>query len=478
MVESSVARRALAPIVARSSPPPLAALGEADGTGPGRRRLAPHAAPAPASPPRRAAPRRRRSPSRPSAPLASTHSHARRQQRTPRGAAHAATSDLPHAAQPHGRRHRAPPPPSQRRPRPPRRATRAPSSARRSPRSAATSSISVPRSAVIVPQRPASAASIACRPKRVASTRSKAVGVPPRWTWPRTVARVSLPVRRSISPSSQWAIPPRRTWPKASSCRPRALGHPADRLGALGDDDDRREVAVEAAADQLADPLEVERQLGDQDHVGAAGEPGVEGDPAGVAAHHLDDQHPVVAVGGRVEAVDRLHRDVDRGVEAEGVVGGAEVVVDRLRHADDRRCRASSCRREAAPSVSSPPIAISPSTPSAARFSAIRSAPPSSAKGLVREEPRIVPPRGRMPRTSGTPSGRAVALQRTAPAVAVADELVPVAFDPLADDRPDHRVQSRAVAAAGEHADAHRLSCRHPRPRDAIGSTAPEQEHG
>ena len=65
----------------------------------------------------------------------------------------------------------------------------------------------------------------------------------------------------------------------------------------------------------------------------------------------------------------------------------------------------SSCSRDAAPSVSSPPIAISPSTPAASRFSAIRAGPPSSAKGLVREEPRIVPPRGRMPRTSGTPSG-------------------------------------------------------------------------
>ena len=146
--------------------------------------------------------------------------------------------------------------------------------------------------------------------------------------------------------------------------------------------------------------------LGDQDHVGAAGEAGVEGDPAGVAAHHLDDQDPVVAVGGGVQAVDRLHRDVDRGVEAEGVVGGAEVVVDRLRHPDDVDAVPPRCSREAAPSVSSPPIAIRPSTPSAARFSAIRSAPPSSAKGLVREEPRIVPPRGRMPRTSGTPSGR------------------------------------------------------------------------
>ena len=34
----------------------------------------------------------------------------------------------------------------------------------------------------------------------------------------------------------------------------------------------------------------------------------------------------------------------------------------------------------------------------------IRSTPPSSLKGLVREEPRIVPPRGRMPRTCAMPS--------------------------------------------------------------------------
>ena len=187
-----------------------------------------------------------------------------------------------------------------------------------------------------MPHSPLFAASIAWRPKRVASTRSNAVGVPPRWTWPRTVARVSLPVRFSISPSSQWAIPPSRTWPKASSLSSIGLGHAADGHRALGDDDDRGEPSLEAASDQLADLLEVEGLLRDQDDVGAAGEPGVEGDPAGVTAHHLDDQDPVVAVGRRVEAVDRLHRDVDRGVEAEGVVGRAEVVVDRLRDADDR----------------------------------------------------------------------------------------------------------------------------------------------
>ena len=264
-----------------------------------------------------------------------------------------------------------------------------------------------PRSAVILPQSPASAASIACSPKRVASTRSKAVGVPPRWTWPSTVARASLPVRRSISPSSQWAMPPRRTWPKASSSLVVGARH---RRPSAGRPRRRRRSARTGCSKrrptQLADPLEVEGPLGDQDHVGAAGEAGVEGDPAGVAAHHLDDQHPVVAVGGGVQAVDRLHRDVDRGVEAEGVVGGAEVVVDRLRHADDvhavlvvqarRRRRACPRRRSRSARRRRPP----------SRFSAIRSAPPSSVNGLVREEPRIVPPRGRMPRTSGTPSGR------------------------------------------------------------------------
>ena len=65
------------------------------------------------------------------------------------------------------------------------------------------------------------------------------------------------------------------------------------------------------------------------------GEPGVQRDPARVAAHHLDHEHPVVRLGGGVQPVDRLGGDVDRGVEAEREVGAAEVVVDGLRYADD-----------------------------------------------------------------------------------------------------------------------------------------------
>ena len=52
----------------------------------------------------------------------------------------------------------------------------------------------------------------------------------------------------------------------------------------------------------------------------------------------------------------------------------------------------------AAAGVSSPPIAISPSRLSVRMFSAIAAAPSSRPNGFVRDDRRIVPPRGRMPR--------------------------------------------------------------------------------
>src|SRR5580700_10937189 len=68
----------------------------------------------------------------------------------------------------------------------------------------------------------------------------------------------------------------------------------------------------------------------------------------------------------------------------------------------------AACSLAATPSVSSPPIATSASTPRLSRFSLTRSIPvlpptvADSAAGFVRDEPRIVPPRGRMPRTAST----------------------------------------------------------------------------
>ena len=44
---------------------------------------------------------------------------------------------------------------------------------------------------------------------------------------------------------------------------------------------------LEAGGDPLADLVEVEPLLGDEDDVGSPGQPGVEGDPARMTAHHL-----------------------------------------------------------------------------------------------------------------------------------------------------------------------------------------------
>ena len=117
----------------------------------------------------------------------------------------------------------------------------------------------------------------------------------------------------------------------------------------------------------------------------------------------------------------------------------------------------SAWRRAAAPSVSSPPMAIRPSRLSELRFSRIRSGEPSRASGLVREVPRIVPPRGRMPGGGLDRQLLEGVLERAAPAVAKAHDRVPVAVDALPDDRPDHGIQAGTVAASGEHAHAHDL---------------------
>jgi hypothetical protein len=247
-------------------------------------------------------------------------------------------------------------------------------------------------------------------------------------------------------------MPPRRTWPKASVG---ASGHrhPALRLGSLGDHDDRRVLVLEAPFDVFADAVEVERMLRDQDHVGAARETRVECDPARVAAHHLDDQRALVALGCGVQPVDRAHGDVHGRVEAKGVVGGAEVVVDRLRHADDLDpllvellCgakRVLAADGDQAVDPGSIEVLGDPFRP---------------ALLLERIRPRR-PENGPAAREDAADLGHAewpsIVVQGPGPAVSVADELVPVLADPLAHDRADHRVEARAIPSAGQHAKSH-----------------------
>ena len=281
--------------------------------------------------------------------------------------------------------------------------------------------------------------------------------MPPRWTWPSTVARVSLPVRRSISPSSQWPTPPSRTWPKASVFASSSSGMPPIGRAPSATTMIGAKWLAKRRPTSSADRVDVELALRDQDRVGAAGEARVDGDPARVAAHHLDDQHPVVAVGGGVEAVDRLHRDVDRGVEAEGVVGGGEVVVDRLRHADHVQAVLGVEARGGAEGV----------------LAADRDQPVDPGRRQVGGDPlgpvvdgERVGPRGAEDGAAagqdaahlGHPERPPVVLERPAPAVPVADELVPLHAHPL---RTTARITAFSPGQSPppvKHADPHRAS--------------------
>ena len=106
--------------------------------------------------------------------------------------------------------------------------------------------------------------------------------------------------------------------------------------GALGDHDDR--VVLEWGAVVFEDREEmggVDRNLGDEDVVGADGHTGEAGDPAGATAHSFDDDDAAVAFGCGSEAFDGFDDDVDGRVKAEREVGEFQVVVDRLGDADD-----------------------------------------------------------------------------------------------------------------------------------------------
>jgi hypothetical protein len=229
------------------------------------------------------------------------------------------------------------------------------------------------------------------------------------------------------------------------------------RGGALGDDDDREVAALGVApAQAVADLVHVERALGHEDHVSAAGEAAVRRDPARMAAHHLDDDDAVVRLRRGVEPVDRVGRDLHGGLEAEREVGAGEVVVDRLGDADDGDARlrelAGDAERvlaadrdervepqlvERGPDAIQPVLLLEHVGPGGAedRPAAMQDA----ARALV----------GQLHRVGGEYAG---------PAVAEADELVSVRVDPLAHDGADDGVEAGAVPASGQKSDSSHIA--------------------
>src|SRR5699024_5851829 len=66
----------------------------------------------------------------------------------------------------------------------------------------------------------------------------------------------------------------------------------------------------------------------------AGGNANFQRNPAGSCAHDLDDRAAMVGGDGVADLVDGLHRDVHRGVEADGILGAGNIVVDGAGKAD------------------------------------------------------------------------------------------------------------------------------------------------
>ena len=145
----------------------------------------------------------------------------------------------------------------------------------------------------------------------------------------------------------------------------------------------------------------VVRDFGDEDHVGAAGDPGAQSQPAGTVAHHLDDNNSLVARGRGMQPVDGLRGNAQCRVETNGYVGLGDVVIDGLGQGDD--VSPASFNRRAFFCVPPPPMQTMASR--WWRLHVSRIAPVMSRTsspiciwcGLSRLVPKIVPPLVRMP---------------------------------------------------------------------------------
>ena len=200
--------------------------------------------------------------------------------------------------------------------------------------------------------------------------------------------------------------------------------------------------------------LDGHRMLGNEDDVRAAGDAAHDRDPARVAAHHLDDHDAVVRLGGRMEPVDRLGSDPDGRVEAERVVGRGEVVVDRLRNADDRKLLL--CEQ---------PRGHSEGVLPADRDEGVEAFAPEVLEHAIHVALLLVRVRSRRaedgpaprqdPRDLTRAEGLELPLDEAAPAFADTDRLR-AALQGAPGDRPDDGVQAGTVAPTRQDADSFR----------------------
>jgi len=235
---------------------------------------------------------------------------------------------------------------------------------------------------------------------------------------------------------------------------------PAHRAFGHGDDAEIGPVPA-AAADGVSNFHDVVGNFGNENHVRPARDARAEREPAGAVAHDLGDDDAMVAVRRAVEAVNRFGRDVERGGEAEGGVGHGDVIVNRLGQRDDVESglvqaqgiflRAAAA--EADKAVESPFVIIVHDDLGHVLGATVN----HHAVRLVAARAKNRAADGENAGERGLVELEAFVFHEAAKAVAKADDFHPVITERRLADATDSGVESGAVAARGEDADAFRF---------------------
>jgi len=106
--------------------------------------------------------------------------------------------------------------------------------------------------------------------------------------------------------------------------------------GALAHDYNREVLAKGITGlDHIRHGADIVRNFRYQYYIAAAGQPGAQGDPAGIAPHYFDYHYPMVRLGGGVNSVDSLGGNRQGGIVAESNLSAVKVIIDGFGHADN-----------------------------------------------------------------------------------------------------------------------------------------------
>ena len=105
---------------------------------------------------------------------------------------------------------------------------------------------------------------------------------------------------------------------------------------ALCHDDDREAgSSLVSVLDRIDDLVDIIRDLRQQDDICAGSHACIEGKPADLVAHDLNNEDAAVGAGRRMDLVNSSRCNIHRALETEGHIRAPEVIVDRLGKRDD-----------------------------------------------------------------------------------------------------------------------------------------------